>query len=188
MMVCDNRPGWVRPLTDAQVADRLAVRDGQRQHIIDVDNVDLSLHQPGFRLADQASRDKLRLARQEMIDRARSGWLTDKRRPPDDDPDDPDDPDEDDLDREDRRSADSRSLADIRAGAIKAREAWVRSLSDAWRTPAAPWRRAKPHVRPSQRRYGASHGRCRWPGERRSWACGDAERRGCSGRSAGEAG
>jgi hypothetical protein len=71
---------------------------------------DLSLHQPGFRVADQATRDKVRVARQEMIDSARSGWLMDKRRPPDDDDDDDDDGDEDDLRREDRRSDDSRSL------------------------------------------------------------------------------
>jgi hypothetical protein len=117
----------------------LWLADGYRRDLVQsfgaVDAADLSLHQAGYRVADQATRDRVRVARQEMIDRATSGWLMDKRRPPDDDDDD--DEDEDDLRREDRRSADGRSLADIRAGAIKARESWVRSLSDAWRTPAA---------------------------------------------------
>jgi hypothetical protein len=145
MMVCDTKStGWARPLTDAQVAERLAVRDGRRlrdQGLHGDADVDLSLHQPGFRVADQATRDKVRLAREEMVDRATSGWRLDKRRPPDDDPDDPD---EDDLDRErDRRSksSDARQggtyLDRVRRPAIEAREAWVRSLSDAWRTPAA---------------------------------------------------
>jgi hypothetical protein len=131
IMVCDNRPGWVRPLTGAQVAERLAVRDAG---FTSAGKPDLSLHQPGFRLADQATRDSVSSARNEMIARATSCWQTDnRRRPPDDDPDDPD---EDELDRErDRRSADSRSLADIRAGAIRARESYVRRLQDAWRTP-----------------------------------------------------
>jgi hypothetical protein len=39
MMLCDST-GWVRPLTGAQVADRLAVRDGQ---FVSTDKLDLSL-------------------------------------------------------------------------------------------------------------------------------------------------
>jgi hypothetical protein len=111
--------------------------DGYRRDLVQsfgaVDAADLSLHQSGFRVADQATRDKVRVARQEMVDKAGRSWMDGKRKR--DEP--PDDPDEDDLDREDRGSADGRSLADIRAGAIKAREAWVRSLADQWRTPAA---------------------------------------------------
>jgi hypothetical protein len=112
----------------------LYLADGYRRDLVQSFGAvpDLSLHQSGYRVADQATRDKVRVARQEMIDRARSGWRMDKRRPPDDDDDDDDD--EDDLRRE---GTDSRSLADIRAPAIKAREAWVRSLSDAWRSPVA---------------------------------------------------
>jgi hypothetical protein len=120
----------------------LYLADGYRRDLVQSFGAvpDLSLHQSGYRVADQATRDSVSSARNEMIARAESGWRLDKRREPPDGGDDDDNDngdDEDRLRREDRRSADGRSLADIRAGAIKAREAWVRSLSDAWRTPAA---------------------------------------------------
>jgi hypothetical protein len=96
IMLADSQPrkwpGWVSPLT--------------------ADKLDPSLHQPGFRMADAATRDKVRVARQEMIDRAGSGWMDGKRRrePPDDD-ENGDDPDVQDA----RRFA--------------SREAWVRQSS-----------------------------------------------------------
>ena len=66
-----------------------------------------------------------------MIDRATSAYRTDARRRPD--------PDQDDEDEErDRRSDDGRTLADIRAPSIKARDAMIRRLTGAWRTPSYP--------------------------------------------------
>jgi hypothetical protein len=139
LMMCDSRPrhwpGYATPLTDAEVADRLA------------------FHQPGFRTADQASkstnfvdldaaRDAARLARQEMIDRANSAWRTDARRKkPDDDEDD--DEDEDALDRERNRRSDDRSTADARAegyGRVRCvlREAPA-GLEDAAQRRRKPW-------------------------------------------------
>jgi hypothetical protein len=79
----------------------------------------LDAHKPGFRLPSNFARDVVRTAREEMIDRARSGWRMDKRRPP------PDEPDED----EDDDVQDARRFA--------SREAWVASLSDQWRVPAS---------------------------------------------------
>jgi hypothetical protein len=75
VMTCDAKPRWVRPLSDAEAV----LLDG---------------HRPGYRVADQVAdrqrvhvdiaRDGARAAREEMIDRARSGWRMDKRRPEDD--------------------------------------------------------------------------------------------------------
>jgi hypothetical protein len=80
----------------------------------------LDVHRPGFRVAGSTTRDSVSSARQEMIDRARSGWRMDKRRPPDDDDDD----DEDDLDRE---------VGADRARAIRARRGMIDRAANAWR-------------------------------------------------------
>src|SRR6516162_5995140 len=54
-----------------------------------------ALHRPGHRLADAAARDRVRRAREAMIDAARAAWKMDRRRkPPDDDDDDEDDEDD----------------------------------------------------------------------------------------------
>jgi hypothetical protein len=141
LMVCDNRPGWVRPLTDAQVAERLAVRDGAG--FIGANKPDLSLHQPGFRVADQASRDKVSAARREWLDAQREAWrgstaacaaVDARRKPdPDDDPDDPDGPDE----RERDRRSKSSDAGDPRAQAAAEYYRWVARLQDSWRTPVS---------------------------------------------------
>jgi hypothetical protein len=107
-MLCDAKPvRWVRPLTDSEAA----------------------LHRAGFRTADRATRDSVAQARDEMIDRQREAWrgdrtsqsgkLYDARRRPDPDEDD----DDDDPDVQDARR-------------FASREAWVRGLQDAWRSPA----------------------------------------------------
>jgi hypothetical protein len=84
-------------------------------------------HWPGYAtpLTDSEAarlRDGVRVARDEMIDRARSAWSDGKRRrePPDDDDDDDD---EDDTN-------------DVRAPSIRARDEMVSQLRDAWKRPA----------------------------------------------------
>jgi hypothetical protein len=113
----------------------LFLADGYRRDLVQSFGAvpDLSLHQSGYRVADEATRDKVRAARQEMIDRATSGWRKDIR-PPDDDPDDPD-PDEDDLNRERDRRSRSSDARDPRAAARAAYDAMVRRAENAWRTP-----------------------------------------------------
>jgi hypothetical protein len=122
LMMCDSHPrrwpGYAVPLSAGEAA----------------------LLRPGFRLADAATRDSVTSARNEMIARSHSAWMDGKRRrePPDDDDDD------DDLDRENRdRQSVARnqaprlnSLADIRRPAIEAREAMIRRMQDAWKSPA----------------------------------------------------
>jgi hypothetical protein len=112
----------------------LYLADGYRRDLVQSFGAvpDLSLHQAGYRVADQATRDKVRLARQEMIDRATSGWLMDKRRPPDDDDGDDDDDDDDDEDNLRRENQDAR---DPRAGARAAYDAMCARIQNAWRTP-----------------------------------------------------
>jgi hypothetical protein len=108
---------------------------------------DAAAHQPGYRCdtasyleayrrscADVAlpsdrgvSDADVRAARSAWIEDTTAAWKADARRkPPDDDGDDDDDDDDDD----DRRS-DSRDARTV------ARDAYVKSLSDAWRTPPA---------------------------------------------------
>jgi hypothetical protein len=118
-------PGWVSPLTDAEV--KL-----------------LDQHKSGFRTADQLSDRQLKAgaeiaaagvmgARDAWIEQMSDAWKLDARkRKSDPDEDDPDDPDS----NEDDRSRDSRALADVRAPAIEARARWVRGLQDAWKKPA----------------------------------------------------
>src|SRR6516164_8649099 len=92
----------------------LHLADGYRGDLVrsfSADAAVLDAHRPGFRVADQASRDVVADARRGMIDQARSGWRMDKRRPPDD----PDDDDEDEDDVEDS----------VRAPAVRARRCWV---------------------------------------------------------------
>jgi hypothetical protein len=88
--------------------------------------IELCDHRPGYaapswkQIADRAA------ARQLMIDRARTGWLMDKRRPRDDDEDD----DDDDDDANDRARA--------RRGAADARSAYLEMcdrLESSWRSP-----------------------------------------------------
>jgi hypothetical protein len=123
LMMCDaprKWPGWVSPLTDAEVAL-------------------LDRHKSGFRTAThvgddhqrvaglEIARDDVRDARAVWLKRMSDAWRMDgKRKPPDDEPDEDDEDDED-------ESRDSRSLADVRRPAIAARDAWVRSLSGQWR-------------------------------------------------------
>jgi hypothetical protein len=84
-----------------------------------------ALHRPGFRLFDTAGRDRVRAAREEMIDRAANAWKMDRRKV------DPDEDDDDDDDDEANLRHESPST-DVRAPAVSARDAYVRSLSTAY--------------------------------------------------------
>jgi hypothetical protein len=65
----------------------LSLADGYRRDLVNslAPTDTLDAHKPGFRLPSPLARDVVRTAREEMLDRARSGWIADKRRPPDDD-------------------------------------------------------------------------------------------------------
>jgi hypothetical protein len=90
--------------------------------LAELDAADLDRYRPGHRVADAPTRDSVRLARQEMIDRATRSWMDGKRRePPDDDESEPV-----------QRSKDAR---DPRVGARAAYDAMCSRLRGAWRTP-----------------------------------------------------
>jgi len=106
--------------------------DGVQRAIAGIDELaTFDDHRCGFRLASDADRAAVRDARAAMIQRLTDAWRMDARRkPPDDDDDDDDDDDEPDRGRE--RSSDA---CDARAAARAARDAYVKHLTDAWRTP-----------------------------------------------------
>jgi hypothetical protein len=106
----DDVPDIIPPGSTLRVPLRL--HDARARRLTD--------HQPGYRVGDAADRRAVRVARQDMIDRATSAWRTDARRKkPDDD---------DENNNNDRR----RGAADARTAA---RDAYVRRLTSAWKTP-----------------------------------------------------
>src|SRR6516162_1078460 len=107
----------------AEVRVPLHLADGYRRDLVNsFAALDADLHKSGFRIASQASRDAVSSARCEAWRGFNFDVAADARRkpPPDDDDDDGDDEDE---------PGDSSP----RAAAIRARDAWVRDLRDAWR-------------------------------------------------------
>jgi hypothetical protein len=102
-------------------------RDGRRVFLTDTVRFDEN-DQPHFlRATDETdARAAARDARDEMIRRAENAWCDARRKkPPSDDDDDGDDDGE-------RRGADAQGIADARQAAY---DAYVRRLTNAWRTP-----------------------------------------------------
>jgi hypothetical protein len=101
------------PLTDAEVKLLDARKSGSRtgQNILDDHQaIDPALHRPGFRIADQSTRDSVSSARSELIDRSVEAWRG--------------------------KVGGISSTFDTRTDPPGGREAWVQGLRDAWKRPA----------------------------------------------------
>jgi hypothetical protein len=125
IMMCDSPrrwPGYASPLTDAQVADMLA------------------LHQPGYRTASNlsnigsldAARDAARSARDAYVRDLNEAWRMDAKRRRKTESNEEEDPDEEEVEETDSRR--TRSAADVRTAAY---DGYVKRLTEAWK-PSRP--------------------------------------------------
>jgi hypothetical protein len=139
---------------DGEVVRRpMLLMDSARTQLTDTFTVDedvLAYHRPGHRALPEKDRTAVRSSRDAMIDRAANSWCT-NRGPVDRNRSNHGDRDEAvSLEADAARSAwhqaqgparppaVASSVAEtIRAPAIEARAAWVRSLGDAWKRPPA---------------------------------------------------